>query len=80
MTYYYIGGSRQKALGGKRRLRTSDAPGAVIMYEQITGELSVHAKNRLNCGYLDGHVESKYPNITIFNTGNKVRALDNIKY
>ena len=80
MTYYYIGGSLQKALGGKRRLRSSDAPGAVIMYEQIIGSLSVHSNNRLNCGYLDGHVEAKYPNISVFNSGNKVRALDNIKY
>ena len=80
MTYYYIGGSLQKAMGAKRRLRSSDNPGAVIMYELIVGSLSVHSNNRLNCGYLDGHVEAKYPNIAVFNSGNKVRALDNIKY
>ena len=80
MTYYYIGGSILKNLGVKRRLKSSDAGGAVIMFEQIAGSLSVHSKDRLNCGYLDGHAEAKMPKITTFNSGNKPKALDNINY
>ena len=80
MTYYYAGGSLQKATGVRRRLKSSDDGGAVIMYEQIAGSLSVHSKDRLNCGYLDGHAEAKMPNIKVFNSGQKLKALDNIKY
>ena len=80
MTYYYIGGSILKNLGVKRRLKSSDAGGAVIMFEQISGSLSVHSKERLNCGYLDGHAEAKMPKISTFNSGNKPRALDKINY
>ena len=79
MTYYYIGVSIMKASAVKRRLKSSDEPGAALMYEQISGSLSVHSNNRLNCGYLDGHAEAKLINKTAFNS-NKVRAMDNIKY
>ena len=68
-----------KASAVKRRLKSSYEPGAALMYEQISGSLSVHSNNRLNCGYLDGHAEAKLINKTAFNS-NKVRAMDNIKY
>ena len=85
MTYNYIGGLTWQAWGGKTRMRAKDDPGVHILRCQQPGgtkdgNLRIHTQNRANCAYLDGHAESKMPDMTIYGNGNYPRAFDNIKY
>ena len=85
MTYNYIGGLTWEKWSAKKRMRAKDNPGAHILRCAQPGgtkevNLRIHTLNRANCGYLDGHVESKMPDMTIYAGGNYTRAFDNIKY
>ena len=86
MTYSYIGGMTWKSYGVKTRMRAKDNPGAFIMRCVQTGgtkaiNLQIHSSNRANLAYLDGHAESKYPDMYAYYTmGNMQKAFDNIKY
>ena len=86
MTYSYIGGMTWKSYGVKTRMRAKDNPGAFIMRCVQTGgskaiNLRIHTQNRANLAFLDGHAESKMPDMYAYETmGNMPKAFDNIKY
>ena len=85
-TYYYVGGMKQKAMGGVNRQRNSCNPKAHFMRCFIGSDkqknLAIHATpNTANVFYADGHVEAKKPaSYAYFTQGNMIKAFDNIKY
>ena len=86
MTYSYIGGMTWKTYGVKSRLRAKDNGGAFIMRCIKVGgtkddNLKIHTQNKANIAFLDGHAESKMPDMYAYYTmGNMPKAFDNIKY
>ena len=85
-TYYYVGGMKQKAMGGVNRQRNSCNPKAHFMRCYRNGDkqkdISIHATpGSANVFYADGHVEAKKPAAyAYFTQGNRIKAFDNIKY
>lgn len=85
-TYYYVGGMKQKAMGGVNRQRNSCNPKAHFMRCFLNGDkqkdISIHATpGTANVFFADGHVEAKKPDAyAYFTQGNRIKAFDNIKY
>ena len=85
-TYYYVGGMKQKAMGGVNRQRNSCNPKAHFMRCYRNGDkqkdISIHATpGSANVFFADGHVEAKKPAAyAYFTQGNRIKAFDNIKY
>ena len=85
-TYYYVGGMKQKAMGGVNRQRNSCNPKAHFMRCFLNGDkqkdISIHATpGTANVFFADGHVEAKKPAAyAYFTQGNRIKAFDNIKY
>jgi prepilin-type N-terminal cleavage/methylation domain-containing protein/prepilin-type processing-associated H-X9-DG protein len=81
MTYNYSGGLLCKHYGALRRIRLTDNPGAMLMWDCLPGGskidiLKLHKTNSINALYMDGHAEPKMPDQYYWSISNYPNAFD----